>query len=213
MVGEKAKFRIVRLIGPFLALVLLSTGGWPLVLSASPKASASTATDATPAGVGQAPSSINPSTTLRRASSATRQEHRRASARRQKGKSSASSLERDQKITGRRDPFKLPPPPHQGAGRTVVRGPRPPGKKGLIISQLKLDGIVNEKATHTMIAVVTGRTDLAYFLRKNDVLYDGVVTRITPDSVYFRENYLDQSGRLHTKEVVKRLAPTPGEGR
>ena len=64
-----------------------------------------------------------------------------------------------------------------------------------------------------MIAVVTNYTHRAYFLRENDTLYNGVVSKITPDAVYFRENHLDQDGRVTTSEVVKRLGPAAGEGR
>jgi len=44
-------------------------------------------------------------------------------------------------------------------------------------------------------------------------VYNGVVSKITPDSVYFTENVLDSEGRVTTREVVKRLNPAPGEGR
>jgi len=37
-----------------------------------------------------------------------------------------------------------------------------------------------------------------------------VVSKITPDSVIFRENTLDQNGKVVTREVVKRLGQGPG---
>jgi hypothetical protein len=83
----------------------------------------------------------------------------------------------------------------------------------LVISQLKLEGIVRLDTTNTMIAVVDTAANRAYFLRENDAVYNGVVSKITPDSVYFRENALDASGNVVTREVVKRLSPGPGEGR
>ena len=120
----------------------------------------------------------------------------------------------EKEIVGRRDPFKLPGPPSQGPG--VVEqalGPLPPGTRGLVIGQLRLEGIVRLDTTNTMVAVVDNNTNRAYFLRENDAVYDGVVSKITPDSVYFKENFLDANGRVSSREVVKRLGSAPGEGR
>ena len=64
-----------------------------------------------------------------------------------------------------------------------------------------------------MIAVVTNYTKRAYFLRENDTVYNGVVSKITPDAVYFKENTLDSNGRVGAHEVVMRLGSAPGEGR
>jgi hypothetical protein len=118
-------------------------------------------------------------------------------------------------IEGRRDPFKLPPPPGKGGLQEGegITGPLPPGKRGLVISRLRLEGIVRLDTTNEMIAVVDTNANRAYFLRENDAVYNGVVSKITPDSVYFRENVLDQQGRVQTREVVKRLSQRPGEGR
>lgn len=118
-------------------------------------------------------------------------------------------------IVGRRDPFKLPPPPGQGGPQDGdgITGPLPPGKRGLVIRRLRLEGIVRMDTTNEMIAVVDTNANRAYFLRENDAVFNGVVTKITPDSVYFRENVLDQQGRVQTREVVKRLSQRPGEGR
>lgn len=121
----------------------------------------------------------------------------------------------DRPTGGRRDPFKLPPPPTpgRGPGEGIATGPVPPGKRGLVIGQLQLEGIVRLDSTNEMIAVVDTARNRAYFLKENDELFNGVVGRITPDSVYFRENVLDESGRVQTREVVKRLSQSAGEGR
>ena len=92
-------------------------------------------------------------------------------------------------------------------------GPLPAGKRGLIISQLRVEGIVRENTTNKMIAVVNNQRNYAQFLGENDEVYNGVVSRITPDAVYFKENVLDQDGRVSTREVVKKLGSAPGEGR
>jgi type II secretory pathway component PulC len=92
-------------------------------------------------------------------------------------------------------------------------GPLPPGKRGLVIAQLRVEGIVRQETSNKMIAVVVTSTDRAYFLHENDEVYNGVVSKITPDSVYFSENFRDVNGRMATRQVVKRLGSGPGENR
>jgi hypothetical protein len=119
---------------------------------------------------------------------------------------------------GRRDPFKIPEVASNkgGAGNTLESPPGgvlPQGKRGLLISHLTLEGVVREQASNKMIAVVTNETKLAHFLYENDAVYNGIVSKITPDAIYFNENVLDANGRVTTREVVKRLGSAPGEGR
>lgn len=119
-------------------------------------------------------------------------------------------------IAGRRDPFKLPPAPGPGAGGTAEEEEvilACTGKRCLRISQLRLEGTVRLDTTNVMIAVVDTNANRAYFLRENDAIYNGVVSKITPDSVYFQENVKDPSGRVTVREVVKKLGQGPGEGR
>ncbi len=115
-------------------------------------------------------------------------------------------------IVGRRDPFKLPGPPvaSVGGGGGDTIGPLPPGTRGLVISRLRLEGIVRLETTNTLIAVVDTAANRAYFLRENDAVYNGVVAKITPDSVTFRENALDSAGKVVTRDVVLRLTQGPG---
>ena len=114
-------------------------------------------------------------------------------------------------ITGRRDPFKLPGPPvAAGEVGEAPLGNLPPGTRGLVISRLRLEGIVRLDTTGTLIAVVDTNANRAYFLRENDAVYNGVVAKITPDSVTFRENTLDSAGKLSTRDVVLRLSQGPG---
>ena len=116
---------------------------------------------------------------------------------------------------GRRDPFKPLVTPglasHLAAGR--VSGGLPAGIRGLVISQLRLEGIVCQEPADTMVAIVTNYTKRAYFLRVNDKVYNGHVSKITPEAVYFMENTLDSSGRVTTHEVVMKLGSAPGEAR
>lgn len=114
-----------------------------------------------------------------------------------------------------RDPFKFPvlgpgggAGGERGPGRTPVRVP---GKRGLLIGSLKLEGIV--VLENGMIAVVDDFRNRAFFLRENDVLYNGVVSSISWDTVVFKENVLDRAGNVSTREIVKRMITEPGEGR
>lgn len=115
-------------------------------------------------------------------------------------------------VAGKRDPFRVPPPPRKDQGRDFG-GPLPPGKRGLIIGQLRLEGTVRQLADQTMLAVVTNQTNLAYFLRVHDKVYNGVVVGITADSIRFREDRLGSDGRLETREVVLKMGSPQEEGR
>jgi hypothetical protein len=130
-------------------------------------------------------------------------------------KPAAENARLSEALAGKRDPFKLPPPPGNKVlgGGADSAGPLPPGNRGLVISQLKLTGVVHQEASNKMLAVVTNDTKRAYFLTENDAVYNGVVSKITPDSVYFKENVLDQNGRVSAREVIKRLGSAPGDGR
>ena len=116
---------------------------------------------------------------------------------------------------GRRDPFKPWTMPGPGGHSTAKEATEvlPAGKKGLLISQLKLEGVVHEESTNAMIALVINSGKRAYFLRVNDSVHNGVVNKITADAVYFRENTLDWSGRTVTHEVAIKLGSVRGEGR
>jgi len=115
----------------------------------------------------------------------------------------------------RRDPFKLPPKPTPDGktGQAPKVNPRPPGRRGLAIGDLKLNGVVREESSRSMIALVTtGTARVTYFLRENDVVYDGAVTRITPDSIELKQNYLDPDGEVRSRQVIKRLIAQGGTG-
>jgi len=116
-------------------------------------------------------------------------------------------------MAGKRDPFKVPPPPQIKDGGDTMDGPFPPGARGLVIGLLRLKGIVREEDSKTMIAVVTNRANLAYFLHIHEDVYNGVVSRITPDAIYFQQKSLDTGGRIEAREVVLRLGPERQEAR
>ena len=108
-------------------------------------------------------------------------------------------------LAGRRDPFKVPPPPGVGGRGNELEGPLPPGSRGLLIGRIRLKGIVREDATGSMIAVVTNPSNLAYFLHIHDHVYNGVVTGITANSIHFAEDRLDTGGQVETRAVVLKM--------
>jgi Tfp pilus assembly protein PilP len=102
-------------------------------------------------------------------------------------------------MSGNRDPFFSPVVQQHGSGCAT-------GKKCLEIGAINVRGVV--KSDNGFIAVVTNNLNKAYFLRKNDPVFNGYVVKITGDSVVFQETIQDKLGKSFTREVVKRiLAP------
>ena len=106
----------------------------------------------------------------------------------------------------RRDPFEsLLTRSSQGKGAANL----PPGKAGLQVSTLRLDGIV--RAPNGMIAVVSNPQARTYFLREGDQLYDGRVEKIAMDGVSFHEIGKDAFGKPVERQVNKRIYASAGE--
>jgi hypothetical protein len=105
----------------------------------------------------------------------------------------------------RRDPFEsLLSRQQAGSGKNL-----PPGKAGLQVSTLRLDGIV--RAPNGMIAVVSNPQSRSYFLREGDQLYDGRVEKIAMDGVSFHEIGKDAFGKPVERQVSKRIYASAGE--
>jgi Tfp pilus assembly protein PilP len=85
----------------------------------------------------------------------------------------------------------------------------PPGKAGLIVDTLRINGIVH--SPNGMIAVVSNAQQRVYFLREGDKLYDGSVQKIALDAISFNEIGKDAFGKPLERVVTKRLYPTSGE--
>jgi Tfp pilus assembly protein PilP len=85
----------------------------------------------------------------------------------------------------------------------------PPGKAGLVIASVRVDGTV--KSPSGMIAVVSNPEQKVYFVREGDRLYDGDVEKIGLDGVTFKENSKDAFGKAVEHMVTKRIYPSAGE--
>lgn len=107
----------------------------------------------------------------------------------------------------RRDPF-APLLGRETSGGSSLPN-LPPGKPGLLIGSLRIDGIVSGPSG--MIAIVSNTQDRVYFLREGDHLYDGQVEHITMAGISFHQSGKDPFGNAVEREVAKRLNSTPGE--
>lgn len=98
---------------------------------------------------------------------------------------------------GKRDPFISPVQVASGGGASGCSG----GKRCLIINQITLRGIV--KSVTGWIAVVENPAQKTYFLRVNDPVLNGFVSRISDETLVFKENVIDALGQQSQREVVK----------
>ena len=108
---------------------------------------------------------------------------------------------------GKRDPFQ-PLISKEAATKSVPEN-LPPGPEGLVVSTLRVDGIV--RSPSGMIAVVSNPQGRVYFIREGANLYDGTVEKISLDGVMFRERGKDPFGKSIDRPVLKRLYPRAGE--
>jgi len=122
-------------------------------------------------------------------------------------KSTPETSEAQAPKTGRRDPFE------SLVGRQKAQADAaknlPPGKGGLQVGTLRVDGIVH--APNGMIAVVSNPQQRTYFLREGDQLYDGRVEKIAMDGISFHESGKDAFGKPVERTVNKRIYSTAGE--
>ncbi len=85
----------------------------------------------------------------------------------------------------------------------------PPGKAGLVIATVRVDGAV--RSGNSMIAMVSNPEQSVYFIREGDKLYDGDVEKIGLDGVTFKENSKDAFGKPVERMVTKRIYASAGE--
>ena len=173
--------------------ILLSAAGFS-ALAQIPPSQAIQAPKAAAKAVGQAPAT--PGAKAQRASS-----KKKAA-----GETPSAAAAPEAKVT-RRDPFESLIGREKAAAE--MQKNLPPGKAGLQVASLRLDGIV--KAPNGMIAVVTNPQARTYFLREGDQLYDGRVEKIAMDSVSFHEMGKDAFGKPVERQVNKRIYTSAGE--
>lgn len=108
---------------------------------------------------------------------------------------------------GRRDPFR-------SLYETVklVKGPRPKGVAGMLVSEINLVGILKDD-TGGDVAFFMGPDNKGYFLRVGDEVYDGTLIAIDTGSgtVTFRQQVDDPRLIKPYRDVPKRLVPLDEE--
>ncbi|MGH9716079.1 MAG: pilus assembly protein PilP [Candidatus Acidiferrales bacterium] len=107
-------------------------------------------------------------------------------------------------LAGKRDPFVALVNTSKAAGPHL-----PPGKAGLVIATLTVQGTV--QGANGMIAIIANPDQRVYFVREGDRLYDGQVEKISLDSVTFQQDTKDAFGKPIERTVVKRIYPSAGE--
>jgi len=109
------------------------------------------------------------------------------------------------KPASKRDPFNPLITEHKTGGGEHL----PPGKAGLVVATVRVDGTV--RSGDSMIAVLSNPEEHVYFVREGDRLYDGDVEKIALDGVTFRENSKDAFGKPVERVVTKRIYASAGE--
>lgn len=165
---------------------------------------------AKPAAQTPAPKPAAKPATAPKASTTTSKPAKKAAAKKaasgEAAKSGAAPEASEAKVS-RRDPFESLTSRQEAAARAGAN--LPPGKAGLQVGTLRLDGIV--RAPNGMIAVVTNPQARTYFLREGDQLYDGRVEKIAMDGVSFHEVGKDAFGKPVERQVNKRIYSSAGE--
>jgi glucose/arabinose dehydrogenase len=159
-----------------------------------------------PAVLAQASAPQQPSTTAPAAKPAKKKTHKAAG--------SSTAPVSAQKPSAGTEQTTPPPAAHRDPFLSLLAmrkagPPLPPGKAGLVIAQIRVDGIV--KSQTGMIAVVSNPQQRVYFVREGDRLYDGEVEKISLEGVIFRESSKDAFGKPVEREVSKRLYSSAGE--
>jgi len=170
---------------------------------------AAAATGSKPAASGQAatkPAPTKPATVGKPATTKSAAGKSKSATPSAKTVSEKKPAESEQRIA-RRDPFESLVGRQQA--QDALAKNLPPGKAGLQVGSLRLDGIV--RAPNGMIAVVANPQQRTYFLREGDKLYDGTVEKISMEGVTFHEEGKDAFGKPVERQVSKRLYSTAGE--
>ena len=108
--------------------------------------------------------------------------------------------------TKRRDPFLALISASAASSAHIVL---PPGKAGLQVSTLRVEGVV--RSQNGMLVVVVNPQNRTYFLHQGDRLFDGRVDQVSMDAVTFTESGKDPFGKTIERSVVKRIYPSAGE--
>lgn len=115
---------------------------------------------------------------------------------------------------GRRDPFLNPVPKPTPAAQAEAAAAiaRPPGLRGVLLSEVRITGIVTSKdpGMTKVVLVTSGRK--TYFAGRGEALFDAVIKEIRPDSVVF--SIVSPTTRQPTNEdAVRTVGTSAGENK
>jgi hypothetical protein len=196
----------ITTVAATLALGLGLVGGATAQSSPAPKPTQATAKKNTPPAKPSSPKAAVPATPKQVAKTAPKAETKSAekttAAATPDQATDASSSE---PVIAKRDPFVSLVNLSKSVGGPVL----PPGKAGLVVATVRVDGTV--KSGGDLIAVVSNPERHVYFIRTGDQLYDGTVERIDLDGVTFHEDSKDAFGHPVVREVTKRIYASAGE--
>lgn len=194
--------RFIRISGT-LAFILLASAcvGSPVTAQTKPVAKA-TAAKATAAKTPATKAKVAHKAKATPVAPAARVVKARASV----AKPAAAPVPAERESVNKRDPFAPLINQRRDAGGGLHL---PPGKAGLVISTVRVDGAVHSPSG--MIAVVSNPENSVYFIHEGDRLYDGDVEKIGLDGVTFRENSKDAFGKPVERMVTKRIYASAGE--
>ncbi|GAB4367574.1 MAG: hypothetical protein Kow0062_00010 [Acidobacteriota bacterium] len=108
---------------------------------------------------------------------------------------------------GRRDPFES-----LVRAQPVVKGKRPKGIAGMLVTEIDLLGVATDTAGNE-IALFRGSDNRGYVLHEGDVVYDARLISIDlrAGTVVFRQEVDDPRRIKPYRDVVKRLRPETGK--
>jgi hypothetical protein len=110
---------------------------------------------------------------------------------------------------GRRDPFVNPVPKPRTP--ELIAKDRPPGLKGVLLSEAKIAGVVTSPDPSMTIVVITAPgAKASYFAHVGDHLYDAVVKNIKLDTVTFVLTASNGDPNA-PREIVRKVRSNPGE--
>jgi hypothetical protein len=110
---------------------------------------------------------------------------------------------------GRRDPF-VNPVPKPAPSAVEIPVVRPPGLKGVLVTEALIGGIVTSREPSMNVALILAPGGKTYFATKNDTLFDAVIKEIQADAVVFA---LTPPGRpanpaVPAREIVRKVRST-----
>ena len=111
---------------------------------------------------------------------------------------------------GRRDPFINPVPrPVTRTDRSTVPVVRPPGLKGVLVTEASVSAVVTSKEPNMNVAVIAAPGGKTYFARPGDALFDAVIKEIRSDGVIFTLSTPAGTSTTAPREIERKVR-TPG---